>query len=61
LIGHLNPADGGYVDIKAAAGSLSKAVGFSHTNETPEQLRAVADKLEAKETLNAKIEATKGE
>jgi len=43
----INPLSGGTVDFAGAVSSLGKAVGLVHTNSTPVELRAVADKLEA--------------
>lgn len=53
----LNPLDGGTVDIKGAAGSLKKAVGWSHSLETPAELRALANKLEAEQQADASLQA----
>jgi len=42
----------GSVELGAALSSLLKATGHKHTNETPEELRAVANKLEASKKAN---------
>lgn len=56
-VSNLNPFDEGYVDITGAAGSLKKAVGWSHSTQTPAELRALANKLEAEQAADASLQA----
>lgn len=49
VVAQLNPADEGYVDFKEAYASAKKAIGYEHSIESPAELRAIADKLEAKQ------------
>lgn len=51
----LNPLDGGSVDLGEAKSSFAKAIGWSHSLQTPEELRAMADKLEAEQKADAKL------
>jgi len=57
VISNLNPLDGGTVDVKAAYSSAKKAIGLEHSLEEPEQLRAVADKIELEKTHDAIIKS----
>lgn len=52
----LNPLSGGSIDFGGAYTSVKKAIGLEHTNETPEQLRAVADKLESEADHDDRID-----
>jgi hypothetical protein len=53
----LNPLDGASVDIGGALSSFGKAIGYSHSTQTPAELRALADKLEMEQKLDTKLAA----
>lgn len=55
----LNPFVGGTVDFAGAKDSIQKAIGWEHTLQTPAELRAVADKLEAKAKADKALTAAK--
>jgi len=53
----LNPFDGANVDLGEAKDSIKKALGWEHTVATPEELRAIADKLEADQKAKEKFDS----